>query len=75
METDTTSPRPNHKISPCHGCPNRAVGCHGQCERYEAYLGEIDKTRDTRKKYSEFYAMMVTKNRRLNKLSGKRKGT
>lgn len=23
--------------NPCYGCPNRAVGCHGQCPDYQAW--------------------------------------
>ena len=23
--------------SPCHGCDDRSVGCHGECEKYEEY--------------------------------------
>lgn len=25
------------KVSPCMGCTDRAVGCHGKCEKYIAY--------------------------------------
>ena len=23
--------------SPCYKCPERHIGCHGECERYKAY--------------------------------------
>lgn len=23
--------------SPCKDCPDRTVGCHGECEKYKAY--------------------------------------
>ncbi len=23
--------------SPCNGCPDRKVGCHGRCDRYRVY--------------------------------------
>lgn len=26
--------------APCHGCPDRTVGCHGTCEAYKAYRAE-----------------------------------
>ena len=26
---------------PCKGCEDRAVGCHGKCERYEQYKAEL----------------------------------
>lgn len=32
--------------SPCQGCPNRSLGCHGKCKRYQAY-------ETNRKKYNE----------------------
>lgn len=22
---------------PCHNCPDRELGCHGKCEKYQAY--------------------------------------
>ena len=25
------------KTTPCQGCEDRKVGCHGSCERYKAY--------------------------------------
>ena len=24
-------------------CPDRAVGCHGTCERYRAFRGQVDE--------------------------------
>lgn len=29
--------------TPCHGCPERVVGCHGKCEKYAAYRQEHDE--------------------------------
>ena len=26
---------------PCKGCEDRAVGCHGACERYKQYKTEL----------------------------------
>ena len=26
---------------PCKGCEDRAVGCHGSCERYKQYKAEL----------------------------------
>lgn len=23
--------------SPCYNCPNRHIGCHGECEKYEKF--------------------------------------
>lgn len=29
--------RPGKTASPCYGCENRTVGCHGSCELYKVY--------------------------------------
>lgn len=34
------APSPNiHRMvkPPCHGCTDRRVGCHGECQRYKEY--------------------------------------
>lgn len=31
--------------TPCDGCTERVVGCHGKCEKYLAYRAEIDAKR------------------------------
>lgn len=28
--------------SPCYGCENRGVGCHGRCERFRVWKSERD---------------------------------
>ena len=28
--------------APCKDCAEREVGCHGKCDRYQAYRAEID---------------------------------
>lgn len=33
----------------CKDCPNRHVGCHGECEKYKAYCAELEKERQRRK--------------------------
>ncbi len=36
--------------SPCYGCPDRVLGCHGTCEKYTAFKGErIEIFRQIRK--------------------------
>lgn len=44
--------------APCMGCRDRAVGCHGSCEKYQAYL----KTREAIRKsnYQESVADQFT---------------
>lgn len=29
--------------APCKGCKERAVGCHGKCERYKEYRRKKDE--------------------------------
>lgn len=31
-----------NRPSPCRGCTDRAVGCHANCERYNAWKRELD---------------------------------
>ena len=31
------------RISCCYRCPDRAEGCHGRCERYQAARAVIDE--------------------------------
>ena len=33
----------NKLNSPCKDCPDRTVGCHGKCEKYEAYRVKVDE--------------------------------
>ena len=31
-------------MMPCvQDCPDREIGCHGRCEKYQAYRAEMDK--------------------------------
>lgn len=34
--------------APCHGCENRAVGCHAACADYAAYDTQRKQERETR---------------------------
>jgi hypothetical protein len=31
---------------PCYECPDRAVGCHGKCERYIGWSEEYKKDKE-----------------------------
>ena len=42
----------NRLHSPCKDCTDRAVGCHGKCDKYKDYRVKVD----------ELYAMRVKKN-------------
>lgn len=39
--------------APCLGCPDREVGCHGKCEKYQQFYEECEKIREERKKIAE----------------------
>lgn len=36
-------------ICPCKGCPERVVGCHGSCVRYQEYNQEREAIRKARR--------------------------
>lgn len=35
-------------IAPCKDCPDRHIGCHGKCEKYQEYDAEQKKIREAR---------------------------
>lgn len=35
--------------APCHGCPDRKAGCHGQCPKYKEYRIYMDEQARLRK--------------------------
>lgn len=46
-------------IAPCKDCPDRQIGCHGQCERYKAFRAARDAVIEARQKNADVigYAM------------------
>ena len=46
------------KYSPCFGCEERTVGCHGICERYKAY--NEDQIADIQKRRRAYTGEFVT---------------
>ena len=60
-------------ISPCYKCEDRVVGCHGRCERYQEYTGEMEKIREERVENSEreFHSHSKLSKVELNKRSKK----
>ena len=36
--------------APCKGCRDRAVGCHGYCERYKTYRAKINEPAEIEQK-------------------------
>lgn len=41
----------------CRGCPDRAVGCHGACERYAADLRRREQLREAIRRDAEVGAV------------------
>jgi len=39
--------------SPCFGCERRRVGCHGECEQYQAFARERAALREARRLQKE----------------------
>lgn len=33
----------------CKDCPDRHIGCHGECEKYKAYCAKLEEERQRRK--------------------------
>ena len=36
-------------IPPCKDCPDRAVGCHAECEKYQAFSAWAETKREERR--------------------------
>ena len=58
------------KKTPCMGCSNRELGCHGNCEKYAEYRNEcIDISRKRREHNRQFGNKWVDKSYKLSKYS------
>lgn len=51
-------------IAPCYKCEDRVVGCHGSCERYQAYTGVMADNREERNEAKTKNAKLITKRSR-----------
>lgn len=45
--------------SPCYGCQDRALGCHGKCEQYAEYRVKKDKETARRRAESDANEMVI----------------
>ena len=50
----------NRLTAPCKDCTDRSVGCHGKCEKYQAYRVKVD----------EMYMLRVEKNYAHDPMNG-----
>ena len=41
-------------MSPCKDCPDRFVGCHSKCERYQTYSDKVKGIRERRERDNDF---------------------
>ena len=57
--------------SPCHGCGERAVGCHAACERYKAYADRCKSESAYFQEISVGYTAAHRNNERWAKLQKK----
>lgn len=35
-----------YENNPCYGCEDRAVGCHGKCEKHSVWIAELREKQD-----------------------------
>lgn len=50
--------------TPCKDCPDREVGCHGECEKYKAYAEACAKQREKRRDENELHEGLEERHRR-----------
>lgn len=39
--------------TPCYGCADRCMGCHGTCEKYKSYRDKMDDVKEKSHEASE----------------------
>lgn len=64
------------RITTCKDCPDRYLGCHDHCDRYQAEKAKSDKEREewVKKNYGEYQLIAIKtqkKARRLRKYGDK----
>lgn len=63
--------------SPCKECEEREVGCHGRCEKYQAYRSELDKVTQVIREQKEAEAVtdgyVVTMRQKLRRVYARKK--
>lgn len=59
-----------YKGNPCvPDCPDRAVGCHGTCERYKAWKKEVEERKEAAGlDYSKQEAFDLLQKRRIKRV-------
>lgn len=61
-------------ISPCYKCEDRVLGCHGVCERYQAYAGIVAENRAERLDHIKHSEKLIStrRERERNKFKGEK---
>lgn len=63
--------------NPCKDCEEREVGCHGKCEKYQAYRSDLDQVKQVIRTQKETEAVadgyVVEMRRKLRRLYATKK--
>lgn len=63
--------------SPCKECEDREAGCHGRCEKYQAYRSDLDQVKQVIRTQKETEAVtdgyVVGMRRKLRRLYATKK--
>lgn len=65
------------KVSPCKGCSEREMGCHGKCSAYKGWKEECEEEKARieaeRRKYNDFVAHNANLAETVKKQRGNRR--
>lgn len=62
------------KDAPCKGCEERTVGCHGGCEKYQAFHQEREQEIRNRDEMMSSYYMAAERAKRRREQFRRREG-
>lgn len=57
--------------SPCKGCEERSLKCHGTCEKYLEYQRDAEAIRQKRREYTKAQDEYISQVERRAKMRGK----
>lgn len=58
---------------PCYNCPERAMGCHASCDKYDAFSKERAAMREARFSAKEFVSFLLEERRMRARLAARRR--
>lgn len=50
--------------APCKDCPDRHIGCHGECEAYQTYNADRERIRASKKTAIDMYEIQKKRNKK-----------